>query len=359
MNTQELDPRVLLWLREEQPPVRPTTLAAVIDHARMHPRSHRIDARRVSNSATSSWSWLGQSRPRFLLGGAALALAVVGVLVTGLQPGRVGPGTSPTGGPSPSASTVSSPTTGSPPNDLAGTWFGTLSRHVILLTLRDCAEPGGCGTLEWVTDERERCVYGLAYGSIDAESVDVSTTTRFPTGCGSGPWPNETMTLSHDEAGDVLRLQVPGDTVRSVALRRAALVEPTGDQGPDGSPRATAQTTGIPTPMPGRLPDAMVGTWMSTQFNNYPLLMTLHDCAAGETCGVLERVDDNGEHCIYSLEYESTAPGGINVTTSNGNSFGCAWSGWSMTELLLRSTTAGLSLQQGAKPAIDLVRAAM
>jgi hypothetical protein len=68
--------------------------------------------------------------------------------------------------------------------------------------------------------------------------------------------------------------------------------------------------------------------------------VTLAACALNETCGQLERIDDNQEHCVYELEYRGATGVGALFYTSLGNSFGCGWSGWSHADLVVQLATA-------------------
>jgi hypothetical protein len=77
--------------------------------------------------------------------------------------------------------------------------------------------------------------------------------------------------------------------------------------------------------MPGSLsPTELEGTWSAGSTT-----VTLAGCAVGEECGRLDRVDDNGEQCFYTLEYRSADAEGLSLVTSGGNSFGCGYSPWS------------------------------
>lgn len=355
MTSIELDPRVVSWLREDRPGVGATTLAVVTDHARRHPRRRGGSWwARLAGRAARPWPSVSRLRPGLAIAGLALVCVVGGTLYLGLQPRSVGPAPSPTTSVLPSPLPTTAPSASGPLSMLAGTWFGTDGTHTILITVRDCAREQSCGTFERIDANGEHCVYELAYRSADAETLAVTTGGGRSIGCAYSPWPNEVIELRHVPY-DILRLRVAGEGVANVDanLTRAALRE---------LPRSTSRPSGYPTPSANstRLPHDFVGTWMSTQLSVYPLLVTLHDCAAGGTCGVLERIDDNGEHCVYALTLESSAVGEIDMTTDWGNSFGCGYSGWSGGRVGLRSGADSLDLQlpemQGG-PTISLVRA--
>lgn len=61
-----------------------------------------------------------------------------------------------------------------------------------------------------------------------------------------------------------------------------------------------------------------------------PTTLILTDCAVGEQCGHLERIDDHRELCVYELVYRSADANGFNFETSGGGGgFSCGYSPWS------------------------------
>jgi hypothetical protein len=118
-----------------------------------------------------------------------------------------------------------------------------------------------------------------------------------------------------------------------------------GDDGSSGgttmSPTSEAATTSTAAPSSTSttttilsLPPDLQGTWSAGETT-----VTLDDCAAGEECGRLERIDENGEHCFYTLSYIDEDAIGFNLQTGKGHSFGCAWSGWSNAIMHLTPAT--------------------
>jgi hypothetical protein len=85
---------------------------------------------------------------------------------------------------------------------------------------------------------------------------------------------------------------------------------------PNASAASSAQSESLP---PG-----LLGCWSGAA------ILTLDDCIVGEECERLERVDDNKEHCWYTLTSLGREANGYGFKTSGGNSFGCGWSPWAM-----------------------------
>ena len=114
-----------------------------------------------------------------------------------------------------------------------------------------------------------------------------------------------------------------------------------------------------PTPIPS-LPLEIQGSWstMSTSGEGSATL-ALTACAVGEKCGILGRIDDNGEHCIYGLVYSSGGTDSYRLKTGLGNSFGCAYSAWSYGVVHLQPQADGtlhLFVQGDAVSGITLFR---
>lgn len=77
------------------------------------------------------------------------------------------------------------------------------------------------------------------------------------------------------------------------------------------------------------LPSGYVGVWGQEPAAEGEARLTLTPCGVGQRCGRFERIDDNREHCVYPLELGSVEAYGAMLRTGDGNSWGCAYSGWS------------------------------
>jgi hypothetical protein len=82
------------------------------------------------------------------------------------------------------------------------------------------------------------------------------------------------------------------------------------------------------------LPSWLVGGWSTA--GTEPATLTMHACVVGQDCGTFTRIDDNNEHCVYSLEYRGPASDGFAFQSGIGNSFGCGWSTWAAGSLRVR-----------------------
>lgn len=126
------------------------------------------------------------------------------------------------------------------------------------------------------------------------------------------------------------------------------------------TPVGTAPTFVRPDSSPpiGAAPEELLGMWAGGGTT-----VVLHDCSIGQECGVMWRIDDNNERCVYSLTLSKGAGTGLGTwltfETSRGNSFGCAWSPWAASSFTVTLVGANaLELQQpvGRQP-IELQRA--
>lgn len=104
--------------------------------------------------------------------------------------------------------------------------------------------------------------------------------------------------------------QVDGMSAFSTATRQWRLLLPPASAGP-----ATV------------LPSELVGRWSAP--GDQAATLTLAPCAVGGRCGTFERIDEQGEHCVYGLVYRSGDTKGISLQAGMGDTMGCAWSPWS------------------------------
>jgi hypothetical protein len=101
--------------------------------------------------------------------------------------------------------------------------------------------------------------------------------------------------------------------------------------GPEASPASAVPAAAIP--------PELVGTWSGSSAK--PETLVLGSCEFGEECGRFERFDDNGEHCVYPLEYRSSTGDEFKFLSVAANSFGCGWSPWYRTAVYVRLTPEG------------------
>jgi hypothetical protein len=92
-------------------------------------------------------------------------------------------------------------------------------------------------------------------------------------------------------------------------------------------------TASVTTSATVSLPRQLQGTWRGAA------TVTLEDCSVGVECGLVERVDDNNEHCEYALVYLGLEANRHGFRTGRGNSFGCAYSPWADGILIVEQLT--------------------
>lgn len=97
-----------------------------------------------------------------------------------------------------------------------------------------------------------------------------------------------------------------------------------------------------PDPLPPvSLPSELVGTWGDPS----RLAVTLGACDASGVCGDLRRRDgETGENCVYPLTYRGAEGAALAFETTSANTFGCGWSGWVKTTVLVEPAPDGLTV---------------
>jgi hypothetical protein len=102
------------------------------------------------------------------------------------------------------------------------------------------------------------------------------------------------------------------------------------------------------------IPPELVGTWTTSSAK--PETLVLGSCEFGEECGRFELFDDNGEHCVYPLEYRSRTGEEFEFLSVDANSFGCGWSSWYRTAVYVRLTPDGAVVVRNEYRSFTLLR---
>lgn len=254
--------------------VRPGALARQFAAAHAHGRT---SLERWGLGRMPALAWL------LVLAGLLLALLVGGLIVGGWpRDPAVVTVPSPSASPAPSATRDTSPIL-SLPLEMQGTWStATTGEESAALTLGSCAVGEDCGRLDRIDDNGEHCTYGLVYGSGGADGFRLETGKGTTFGCAWSGWAANHVHLTRVTDGTVEILL--GDHGKRIQLHRIEQASPFGS----ASPLAM-------------IPSELVGTWASQ--DGKPVVLVLHSCSIGEPCGRIERVNEDGQYCVYPLEY--------------------------------------------------------
>jgi hypothetical protein len=166
---------------------------------------------------------------------------------------------------------------------MQGTWStATTGEGSAALTLGTCAVGEDCGRLDRIDDNGEHCTYALTYGSGDATGFRLETGKGNSFGCAWSGWAANHVQLTRVTGGTVeILLGDHGDRIQLHRIERAS---------PFGSASPLAM-----------IPSELVGTWASQ--DGKPVVLVLQSCSIGEPCGRIERVNEDGQYCVYPLEY--------------------------------------------------------
>lgn len=249
MHETDLDPRALDWLRDGPAGASDWVLESAVHHARRHPRRRSLRAGWSDAMKAMTLGHPATPALRLILaaGLTTLAVAAGGLFYAGSQGLLVGPTPTPSATPTPSPTPTPVAHIDSLPTELQGTWSGG-STTVIL---GPCAIGEECGRLERIDDNREHCLYRLAYRSGDAEGFTLETGLGNSFGCAWSPWSKGVVHLTPSADGS---LEVwPGAVVQdAVTLWPVAAGSPI----PTPTPEPSASQAG-----PDAVIDDMLEAW--------------------------------------------------------------------------------------------------